>query len=110
MKVNHGGVNVRARTGYCNVKQVDLLSGKPIEKELETMAAGTAAGTMKAAPMQVPFFYTSNNTARVYVAMDIPTASDQVRKDQGQTARRDQRSGDRLPGRMATSRPASAIR
>ena len=68
-------MNVRARSGYCNVKQVDLLSGKPIEKEMETMAAGTQPGTMKAAPMQVPFFYTSTNTARVYVAMDIPTSS-----------------------------------
>src|SRR5207248_9044179 len=48
VKVNRGGTNVRARTGYCNVKQGDLLPGKPIEKELETMAAGSQAGTMQA--------------------------------------------------------------
>ena len=83
VKVNRGGLNVRARTGYCNVKQVDLLSGKPVEKELETIAAGTQAGAMKAAPMQVPFFYTSNNTARVYVAMDIPVSSVKLEKIKG---------------------------
>ena len=83
VKVNKGGMNVRARTGYCNVKQADLLSGKPIEKQLETMAAGAEAGTMKAAPMQVPFFYTSTNTARVYVAMDIPTAGIKFEKIKG---------------------------
>jgi hypothetical protein len=33
--------------------------------------------------MQVPFFYTSTNTARVYVAMDIPTSSVKVEKVKG---------------------------
>jgi len=83
VKVNRGGMNVRARTGYCNVKQVDLLSGKPAEKELEARVAGTAAPTIAAAPMQTPFFYTSPNTARVMVAMEIPTDGIKFQKVKG---------------------------
>ncbi len=83
VKVNKGGLNLRSRTGYCNVKQVDLLSGKPIEKQMETMAAGSDAGSLKAAPMQVPFFYTATNTAKVFVAMDIPTSTIKFEKVKG---------------------------
>jgi VWFA-related protein len=68
-----GSYNVRARTGYCNVKSADLLAGTPTEKQLETVAQGTQAPTIQAPPMQVPFFYTSTNTAQVHVSMDIPT-------------------------------------
>src|ERR1700756_600615 len=57
VKVNHSGLNVRARSGYCTEKQSDMLSGKPIEKQMETMASGAAAGTIAAAPMHVPFFF-----------------------------------------------------
>lgn len=73
VKVDHGN-NVRARSGYCNVKSVDVLSGKPAEKQLETRVAGTAPGTI-AASMRAPFFYTSPDTARVDVAVEIPSAS-----------------------------------
>ena len=32
VKVDRGGTIVRSRSGYCNVRPVDLLAGKPIEK------------------------------------------------------------------------------
>ena len=71
VKVNHGGMNVRARTYYCNLKTIDPLAGKPVERQLETRAAGGEAGTITAV-MQAPFFYTSADTARVNVAIEIP--------------------------------------
>lgn len=78
-----GGYNVRARSGYCNVKSADLLAGTPVEKQMETLAQGTAAPTMIAPPMQVPFFYTTANTARVHVAMQIPTDKIKFEKVKG---------------------------
>jgi VWFA-related protein len=69
VKVERGGV-VRARSGYCNAKPIDLLAGNPTEKELEARATGSAAGNARAY-MQVPFFYTAPNTARVNMAMEI---------------------------------------
>jgi hypothetical protein len=71
VKVDRGGTNVRSRSGYCNVRPVDLLAGNPVEKNLESRAAGTQAGNVTAS-MQAPFFYTGPNTARVNVAMEIP--------------------------------------
>jgi hypothetical protein len=70
VKVDRSGTNVRARTGYCNAKPRDVLVGSPIEKQLETRAAATQTGSVAAA-MQLPFFYTSPNVARVNVAMEI---------------------------------------
>ncbi len=80
VKVDRGGENVRARTGYCNVKAVDYLAGKSPEKDLENRVAGTAAGNVNAS-MQAPFFYTSPNTARVNVAMEIPSDSLKFQKE-----------------------------
>ncbi|MGO9893906.1 MAG: VWA domain-containing protein [Bryobacteraceae bacterium] len=73
---------VRARTGYCNVKQVDLLAGKPAEKNLETRAAANVPGTIQAS-MLAPFFYASNNAARVDVALEVPSASIKFDKVKG---------------------------
>ncbi len=83
VKVNRGGLNLRARTGYCNVKSVDLLAGKPMEKELESRLAAAQAGTLPAAPIQAPFFYTSANTARVNVVLELPTAGVKFQKVKG---------------------------
>ncbi len=33
VKVDRGGINVRARNSYCNVRPVDVLAGKPMEKD-----------------------------------------------------------------------------
>jgi VWFA-related protein len=82
VKVDRGGTNVRARSGYCNVKPVDLLAGKPVEQDLENRATASAAGTITAS-MQTPFFYTSPNTARVDVAIEIPSESLKFEKVKG---------------------------
>jgi hypothetical protein len=81
VKVSHG-YSVRARTGYCNVKNQDVLAGKPQERDLETKAAANVPGDIKAT-MLTPFFYTGANTARVNVAMDIPTDSLKIDKVKG---------------------------
>jgi VWFA-related protein len=73
VKVDRSGTLVRARSGYCNVKPLDMLAGNPVEKGLETRVNGEMAGNVTA-DMQAPFFYTSPNTARVNLAMDIPSS------------------------------------
>jgi hypothetical protein len=82
VKVNRSGTNWRARTGYCNSKSMDVLAGKPVERQLETQATGADAGNIKAA-MTTPFFYTSPDTARVSVAIDMPAADFKFDKVKG---------------------------
>jgi VWFA-related protein len=82
VKVNRGDTEVRSRSGYCNVKPVDLLAGRPVEKDLESQAKGTQPGTVSA-PLAAPFFYTSANTARVNLVMDIPSNSIKFEKVKG---------------------------
>jgi hypothetical protein len=82
VKVERSGTSVRARSGYCNVRSRDLLAGNPVEKTLETRAASAQAGNIPAT-MQLPFFYTGTNTARVNVAMDFPTDSVKFDKEKG---------------------------
>ena len=71
LKVNKGGSIVRSRTGYCNAKEVDALAGSSAEKTLEGLVAGSGK-SLAGASMQVPFFYSASDTARVNVAMEIP--------------------------------------
>ncbi len=82
VKVDRGGTIVRARSGYCNSKPVDLLAGSPVEKDLETRATAPVQGNIGAS-MALPFFYTSPNTARVDVAMEIPSSSLKFEKEKG---------------------------
>jgi len=82
VKVEHQDTVVRSRSGYCNVKPADMLAGQPVEKQLENQANGTQAGTI-AASIEAPYFYTSANTARVDVAMDIPANSIKFEKVKG---------------------------
>jgi VWFA-related protein len=82
VKVDRGGTEVRSRSGYCNVKPADLLAAKPIEKQLENQASGAQSGTTGVA-IQTPYFYTSANTARVNLAMDIPASSFKFEKVKG---------------------------
>jgi VWFA-related protein len=82
VKVDRGGTQVRARSGYCNVKSRDILSGSPVEKTLETRAAAAKAGEIPAS-MQIPFFYTAPNVARVQVAMDIDSKTLKFEKQKG---------------------------
>jgi hypothetical protein len=71
VKVDRGGTLVRARSGYCNTKPVDLLAGKPAAKELENRASGSQAGNVDAT-MLAPYFFSSPNVARVNLAMEMP--------------------------------------
>jgi VWFA-related protein len=82
VKVDKGGTTVRSRAGYCNVKSHDALAGNPIEKTLESRATASAAGTI-AASMRAPFFYTGANTARVAVAIEIPSEAIKFEKLKG---------------------------
>ena len=82
VKVERGGTNVRARSGYCNAKPMDLLAGNPIEKDLESRAGGEMKGNVTAL-MQAPFFYTSPNTAQVHLAVEIPSAALKFEKAKG---------------------------
>jgi hypothetical protein len=82
VKVDRGDTVVRSRSGYCNVKPADMLAGQPAEKALENQANGTQSGTIAAA-IETPYFYSSPNTARVNVAMDIPANSIKFEKVKG---------------------------
>lgn len=76
------GATVRSRSGYCEAKTLDILSGTPAERELEARMSGNVQPTV-AASMQSPFFYISPNTARVDVALDIPAHSLKFVKEKG---------------------------
>ena len=82
VKVDRGGTNVRARSGYCNVKPSDALAGKPIEKELEAHASPQAAAA-KEGSLQAAFFYTASNEARVNLAMEVPASTVEFSKVKG---------------------------
>jgi VWFA-related protein len=82
VKVDRGGTNVRARSGYCNVKPTDVLAGKPVEKDLELRAASGPAGESTGA-LQAPFFYTSLNGARVSLVMEVPPSAIDFSKVKG---------------------------
>lgn len=82
VKVDRGGTVVRSRSGYCKVKPQDSLAGNPIEKDLENRVSGEMAGNV-AATMQAPFFYTSNNTARVDLVIEIPANALKFEKVKG---------------------------
>jgi VWFA-related protein len=82
VKVDRGGTSVRARSGYCNARPADLLAGNPIEKDLETRAVGEMKGNVNAL-MQAPFFYTSPNTAKVHLAVEIPSTALKFEKVKG---------------------------
>jgi VWFA-related protein len=82
VKVDRGGSTVRSRSGYCNVRVVDALAGKPAETELEGIAMGSAPGSITA-PLQLPYFYSSPNVARVNVAMEIPAKTFHFEKVKG---------------------------
>jgi len=82
VKVDHAGIVVRARSGYCNVRPLDMLAGNPLEKSLETRVSGEMTGNVRA-DIQAPFFYTSPNTARVNLTMDVPSTALKFEKLKG---------------------------
>jgi hypothetical protein len=82
VKLNKGGMEVRSRTGYCNVRPTNPLEGKPVEKVMEAQASGATAGTIRAS-MQAPYFYAAPNVALVNLAMEIPGDSVVFNKEKG---------------------------
>jgi len=82
VKMNKGGLEVRSRTGYCNIRPANPLEGKPIEKQMEAQAGGSAQGSIHAS-MQAPYFYAGPNIARVNLSMEIPGESVVFNKDKG---------------------------
>ena len=82
VKLNKGGMDVRSRSGYCNVRPTNPLDGKPIEKQMEAQASGAAQGTIHAS-MEAPYFYSAPNVARVNLTMEIPGDSVVFSKDKG---------------------------
>jgi hypothetical protein len=82
VKLSHGGMNVRARSGYCNTRSANPLEGKPVEKQLELHATGSQVGSIHGA-LQAPYFYTAANVARVNLAMEIPSDSLKFNKEKG---------------------------
>jgi VWFA-related protein len=83
VKVDKGGSSVRARSGYCEAKGADVLSGTPAERELEARMSGNVQSTVASATMLTPYFYISPNTARVDVALDLPAGSIKPVKEKG---------------------------
>ncbi|HTA58671.1 MAG TPA: VWA domain-containing protein [Candidatus Baltobacteraceae bacterium] len=82
VKMERGGMQVRSRSGYCNVRPVNPLDGRPIEKQMELQAAGSQPGAIHGA-LQAPFFYSGPNVAQVNLAMEIPGDSLVFNKDKG---------------------------
>src|SRR6266568_2383958 len=82
VKLNHGGTNVRARSGYCNARQPNILDGTPVEKQLEIRAQDAQGGGVHPS-FQAPYFYTGPNLARVNLAMEIPQEMFKFDKDKG---------------------------
>jgi VWFA-related protein len=82
VKVDRSELDVRARKSYCTSKPVDLLSGKPVGNDLEARAASSAAGNITAR-MQLPWFYSAPNVARVNLAMDIVPSAMKFQKEKG---------------------------
>jgi len=82
VKVERSGTQVRARSGYCNERPKDLLAGNPIEKQMETRVSGEMAGNVTGS-MEAPYFYTSPNTARVNLAIGIPSNAMKFEKVKG---------------------------
>jgi VWFA-related protein len=82
VKMSQGGMQVRSRSGYCNVRPVNPLDGKPIQKQMELQAAGSQPGAIHGS-LQAPFFYSGPNIAQVNLAMEIPGDSLIFNKDKG---------------------------
>jgi VWFA-related protein len=82
VKVDRSGLEVRARKSYCTSKPADVLSGKPVGKDLEERAAGDADGNVTAM-MQLPWFHSAPNVARVNVSMDIIPSAMKFQKEKG---------------------------
>jgi VWFA-related protein len=75
VKVDREGASVRSRSGYCEAKPLDVLSGTLAQRDLEARITGNAAPTVADASMLAPFFYISANTVRVNLALNLPAGT-----------------------------------
>ena len=82
VQTTRGGLDVRARNAYCNVKAPDLLAGKTEGKTLESRATSADAGNL-AASVELPYFYSSPGVAVVDLAMDMDLANLKFAKQGG---------------------------
>lgn len=80
--VSHSGAKVRARSEYCNVKANDPLAGTELDRHLEARASSAEPGKIPAR-MQVSFFYSAPDTARVDVAAEISPENLKFEKQNG---------------------------
>lgn len=84
VKIDRGGTEVRARSGYCSAKPLDVLSSaSPVTKGLEAEIADAKPGKVGGG-MRAPFFYARPNVARVNLAMDIATDLLKFEKKKGE--------------------------
>jgi len=83
VKVERGGVNVRARSGYCDVRSSDFLAGKAEGKTLEAIAQSPQAGSV-ALSLRAPYFYAAPNVARVNLTAEIPGDAINFEKEKGE--------------------------
>ncbi|MBZ5516982.1 MAG: hypothetical protein LAN62_19455, partial [Acidobacteriia bacterium] len=82
VEVDRKGVKLRFRNGYYDVKGPDLLAGKPEGKTLEERAASPQPGEIPVS-LNVPYFYTAANVARVNLALEIPAEQLAFQKEKG---------------------------
>ena len=82
VQVTHGGVVVRYRNGYYDLKSPDLLKDKPEGKALEARAESDAKGDIPVT-LSAPYFYTEPGVARVNLALSVPGSSIDFEKEKG---------------------------
>jgi VWFA-related protein len=82
VKAERSDVNIRARSGYFDIKSSDLLAGRPEEKTLEARAASPQAGDIPVS-LTAPYFYVAPGIARVNLALSIPGSSIDFEKQKG---------------------------
>ena len=68
------GLEVRYRSGYCDVRSNDMLAGQEEGKTLEQAAASPSPGKIPVS-LKAPYFFTGPNTARIDLALNVPGSS-----------------------------------
>ena len=75
VKVSRSGATVRSRNSYCYTKPANILAGTPAERDLEgRMEGARQPGGSAAASMCASYLRTAPGSARINLAMEIPSA------------------------------------
>ncbi|MDR3674919.1 MAG: VWA domain-containing protein [Acidobacteriota bacterium] len=74
VKVDRGGTEVRARSGYAETRSPDILAGKTEGVALEAKVASFEAGEIPIT-LSTPYFYVKPGIARVNLALSIPATA-----------------------------------